>query len=99
MSKRVSVRILTYFGWETVFGVRVKVGVIEDLFAATNRAACGGRTIKGLWDITHIPSGFCYTSGARSPSKAAKKFEKAVKEIGRERYEAAIASAMQKSKS
>lgn len=84
MSKRVSVRILTYSGWKTVLGVPVKIGVIADLFVATNYP------FSNAWNITHVPSGHCDETYEPSPSRAAKTFEEKIKKIGRKKYQAAV---------
>ena len=93
--KKITVRAHCFHGWETVVGVPVKIGVIEDLFAATPRITWSQRIHKNLFDITHIPSGFCYAVGAKSPHDAAAAFEAKIKAIGKKKYQKAIMKAME----
>ena len=92
--KKISVRINTMMGWKTVEGVPVKVGNISDLFAATPYLLPSSSVLNGRWNITHIPSGCCYMTYARSVKQAVELFEDEIKSVGKERYQDAIYRAM-----
>lgn len=76
-------------------GVPVKVGVIDDLFAATHKWM-NGNYFETDWNITHIPSGLCHSACAFSPQEAVAHFTSEILRLGKERYQKRINNAMKR---
>ncbi len=77
-------------------GIPVRIGVIDDLFVATNKHMGAGVFLSGVWNITHIPSGAGAIVNASSPEEAVRLTEAKIRSIGKAGYQRLIRKAMRR---
>lgn len=68
-------------------GIKVKIGVLDNMFVATPRVRYDNSFDELKWNITHIPSGYCYDCRADSPEEAVSIYERKIKTVGKLNYQ------------